>query len=57
MVRLNAVHRALSSAHLDEQTVSSIAINNGFTHFGRFSVAYKQHFGESARETLRRRKN
>lgn len=57
MVRLNAAHRALSSAHPDEQTVSSIAINNGFTHFGRFSVAYKKHFGESARETLRRRNN
>lgn len=54
MVRLSAVQRALSSAQPDEATVSSIALQSGFTHLGRFSVEYRQHFGESARETLLR---
>jgi AraC-like DNA-binding protein len=53
MVRLNAVYRELSSARHDEDTVASIALKNGFTHLGRFSIEYKQHFGESARETLK----
>jgi AraC-like DNA-binding protein len=52
MVRLDAAHRALSSAHPEEETIASIALQNGFTHFGRFSVEYKNHFGVSARETL-----
>jgi AraC-like DNA-binding protein len=52
IVRLNAAHRALSSAHPDEETVTSIALQSGFTHFGRFSTDYRKHFGVSARETL-----
>jgi AraC-like DNA-binding protein len=52
MVRLNAAHRALSSARPDEKTVASIALSTGFAHLGRFSVEYKNHFGKSARETL-----
>lgn len=52
MVRLNAARRALSSAHPEEQTVSSIAIQNGINHIGRFSVEYKKQFGESPSETL-----
>lgn len=55
MIRLNAAHRALSSVQPDEVSVTSIALQNGFTHIGRFSVEYKQHFGESASETLLRR--
>ena len=55
MIRLNATHRALSSAQPDEVSVTSIALQNGFTHIGRFSVEYKQHFGESARESLLKR--
>ncbi len=55
MIRLNAAHRALSSAQPDEVSVTSIALQNGFTHIGRFSVEYKQHFGESASESLLKR--
>lgn len=57
IVRLNAARRELLSVQPDEETVSSIALNNGFTHLGRFSVEYKKHFGESASETLQKRKN
>ena len=52
MVRLNAAHRALSSSQLEGNTVASIALQNGFTHIGRFSVDYRKHFGVSARVTL-----
>lgn len=52
MVRLNAAHRALSSAHPEGKTVASIATQNGFNHIGRFSVEYRRHFGISPRETL-----
>ena len=57
MVRLDAAHRELLSVQPDEETISSIALNNGFTHLGRFSVEYKQYFGESASETLQKRKH
>ena len=36
-------------------TVTEIAIASGFTHLGRFSVDYREHFGESPRETLAKR--
>lgn len=52
VIRLNAAHRALTVAQPGEETVTSIAANNGFTHLGRFSVEYRKHFGKSAHETL-----
>ena len=55
MVRLNSAFRVLSSEQPGEATVASIALRNGFTHLGRFSVEYRKHFGESARQTLLRR--
>ena len=57
MVRLNSSFRVLSSAQPGEATVASVALQNGFTHLGRFSVEYRKHFGESASETLLRRKS
>ena len=54
VARLNSAFRVLSSAQPDEASVTSIALQNGFTHIGRFSVEYKKHFGESAKETLLR---
>ena len=57
MVRLNSTFRVLSSVHLGEATVTSVALRNGFTHLGRFSVEYRKYFGESASETLLRRKS
>lgn len=35
-------------------TVSGAALDSGFAHLGRFSVAYRVRFGESPSETLRR---
>ena len=52
MVRLNAVRRALVTAHSSQTTVSKTALQHGFTHLGRFSVDYRQRFGESPSETL-----
>lgn len=51
-IRLNAVHRALVNAHPSQTTVSKIALQHGFTHLGRFSIEYRQRFGESPSETL-----
>ena len=49
--RLNAARQGLLAAASLHHTVSQIAIDSGFTHFGRFSVDYREHFGESPRET------
>ena len=57
MVRLNSVFRVLSSVQPGEATVASVAMRNGYTHLGRFSVEYRKCFGESARQTLLRRNN
>lgn len=53
--RLNAVRQALVAADSSRDRVTLIALNNGFTHLGRFSVDYREHFGESPSETLARR--
>lgn len=52
MVRLDATHRELVSAHPSKDTVARIAIDNGFTHLGRFSIAFRERFAESPRKTL-----
>jgi AraC-like DNA-binding protein len=52
-VRFDRVRDALLSAtHAD--SVSAIALGWGFTHLGRFSVEYRQRYGESPSETLAR---
>jgi transcriptional regulator GlxA family with amidase domain len=35
-------------------TVTAVALDCGFSHLGRFSLAYAREFGESPSETLRR---
>ena len=50
--RLDAAHRALGDAHLESDTVTEIALNHGFSHLGRFSVEFKDRFGESPGLTL-----
>jgi AraC-like DNA-binding protein len=52
LVRLDAVHRALSAADPSESTVTELGIQNGFTHLGRLSVEFRKQFGESPSETL-----
>jgi len=50
--RLNAARQALVAADPSRDQVSRIAVDNGYTHLGRFSVDYREHFGESPRKTL-----
>ncbi len=51
-VRLDSARRELLSAHSSEVTVTDIAMTNGCTHLGRFSVAFREQFGVSPREAL-----
>ena len=52
--RLNAARQALVAGDSSRDSVSQIAGENGFTHLGRFSVDYREHFDESPKETLAR---
>ena len=52
--RLWGARRALLAADPREATVSSIALDWGFWELGRFAVAYRQTFGESPSQSLRR---
>lgn len=51
--RLSDVYRVLRGARVDAVNVTQTALDHGFTHFGRFSVAYRQMFGERPSDTLR----
>ena len=54
-VRLQAAHHALRTADPSQDTVAAIALRNGFTHLGRFSVEFHERFGETPRKTLEMR--
>lgn len=49
--RLNHAHYLLQSLPGDHR-VSAVAFDAGFSHLGRFSIAYRSAFGQSPRETL-----
>lgn len=51
--RLNHAHMLAQSA-TPETLVSNIAYEAGFFHLGRFSIAYREAFGCSPRETVQR---
>ena len=53
-LRLHRVRQALLTAPPESTTVSTQALNWGFWHFGEFSRAYKECFGELPSETLSR---
>jgi transcriptional regulator GlxA family with amidase domain len=53
-VRLKAVRMRLLQADPSTTTVSDAAARCGFVHLGRFSVQYREKFGESPSATLRR---
>jgi AraC-like DNA-binding protein len=53
-LRLHRVRQALLEASQRTSTVSVEALKWGFWHFGEFSRAYKDCFGELPSETLRR---
>lgn len=50
--RLNGVNRELLRSTPRQTNVENIALEYGFLHLGRFSAAYKKHFGEYPSETL-----
>ena len=54
-LRLHHVRPALLAATHGSTTVTTEALNWGFWHFGEFSRAYKECFGELASEPLRRK--
>jgi len=54
-LRLHRVRQTLRMATYKSTTVSVEALNWGFWHFGDFSHAYKNCFGELPSETLRRK--
>jgi AraC-like DNA-binding protein len=53
-IRLHRVRQALLAGSHGSTTVSAEALNWGFWHFGEFSRAYKECFGELPSDTLRR---
>jgi transcriptional regulator GlxA family with amidase domain len=52
-VRLDLAHRDLQAADPAVDTVNSIAGRWGFSHAGRFSVAYRRMYGTQPSATLR----
>lgn len=54
-LRLHRVREALLQARPGSTTVAVEALNWGFWHFGEFSRAYKNCFGELPSQTLRRK--
>jgi transcriptional regulator GlxA family with amidase domain len=52
-LRLDRAHRELQAADPTVDTVTAIAGRWGFTHAGRFSIAYKQAYGTKPSRTLR----
>lgn len=52
-IRLDRVRECLLAGG-SERTVTSVALDWGFDHLGRFAMNYRRRFGESPSETLRR---
>jgi AraC-like DNA-binding protein len=52
--RLQSAREKLLTGHL-EASISSIALDCGFMHLGRFSQVYRKRFGERPSDTLRKR--
>lgn len=52
VLRLNAARRELAAAEPGQVSVTDVAMRHGFAHLGRFSLEFRDRFGESPRETL-----
>ena len=52
VVRLDSARRELLAAHCSDTSVTRIAMGNGCTHLGRFSVEFRERFGQSPKEML-----
>jgi AraC-like DNA-binding protein len=53
-VRLKRAHEELIVADRTTTTVAAVAVRWGFAHTGRFAVLYRNAYGKSPHETLRR---
>jgi transcriptional regulator GlxA family with amidase domain len=51
-VRLDTARREMLTAHPSVTSVAAIAMRHGNAHLGRFSVDYRERFGESPKDTL-----
>jgi AraC family ethanolamine operon transcriptional activator len=51
-IRYNKARRCLLASDPMTHSVTGIAMDNGFYHFGRFAVEYRTMFGEMPSETL-----
>ena len=51
-VRLHKAHCELVTSYHSEKTVSQIALKHGFNHLGRFSVHFRQRYGDCPSEVL-----
>lgn len=51
--RLKCIYQELSLAQ-DKKNITNIAMKWGINHLGRFSLEYKQQFGESPSDTIRK---
>jgi AraC-like DNA-binding protein len=54
-VRMTGAYRELSVQNSEERTVTQIALDNGFSHLGRFSVAFHHRYGLKPSEVLAQR--
>ncbi|TIU26728.1 MAG: AraC family transcriptional regulator, partial [Mesorhizobium sp.] len=53
-LRLNEARRLLTTARANGLSVTTIAMDVGVNHLGRFAANYRLFFGESPKETLQR---
>jgi len=51
-VRLDAAYVELNASDPVGCTVAAIALRHGFTHLGRFSVEFREHYGQTPSATL-----
>lgn len=52
--KLNRIHEELKKLEPSQASVSEVALNYGFSHFGNFAASYKKMFGELPSDTLRK---
>jgi transcriptional regulator GlxA family with amidase domain len=55
-LRLDGVHAELVRSEPWSASVGEVAFRWGFTHLGRFAIAYRERYGESPSTTLKDRK-
>jgi len=48
--RLHQARKELAEVSASNKSISQIALDQGFTHLGRFSMAYREFFGHSPSE-------